>query len=190
MAKAFSARLFSYFYIKQLMKMKKVISLLFILMLSLTSIAGNTNKLYRSSLTEKGTLYFFYAQKMPKNKDSKALKPLSFDVTYLSGSDTVSIKATVLSLNAYNQPSVTIIKADGQKVENATEVIFRDLKKKGYINRIEIKMPRSEYRELYNADKPFTIIFGEQNCFKFADSQWQKHREAVNKVWSIIDLNP
>ena len=169
--------------------MKTVTSLLLMLMLSLTSIAGNINKLYRSALTEKGTLYFFFEQKMPKDKGSKAIKPLYFDVTYLSESDTVSIKTTVLSYNAYKQPSITIIKADEQKSEIATVVIFRDVKKKGYINRIEIKMPRSEYRQLYNTDKPFTIDFGEQNSFKFSDSQWKKHREAINKVWEIIDLN-
>jgi hypothetical protein len=84
---------------------------------------------------------------------------------------------------------VNIIKADGQKTETTTVVIFRDIMKKGYINRIEIRMPRSEYRQLYNTDKPFTIDFGEQNCFKFSDNQWKKHREAVNKVWEVIDLN-
>ena len=159
------------------------------LMLSLTSIAGNINKLYRSALTEKGTLYFFFEQKMSKDKNSKAIKPLLFDVTYLSGSDTISIKTTVLSTNAYKHQFVNIIKADGQKTEATTVVIFRDIMKKGYINRIEIRMPRSEYRQLYNTDKPFTIDFGEQNSFKFSDSQWQKHREAVNKVWEVIDLN-
>lgn len=169
--------------------MKKVLSLLMMIALCLTSMAGNIKKMYRSAITEKGTLYFFHEQKMQKDRDSKAIKPLRFDVTYLSGSDTVSIKTTVISLKAYKQPTATIIKADGQKAAFATEVIFRDVTKKGYINRIEVKIPRSEYRNLYSTDKPFTIDFDDQNTFKFSDGQWQKHREAVNKIWEVIDLN-
>ena len=170
--------------------MKKFLVILFLQGLCLTMTAGNIGKLYKSAMSEKGTLYFFYEQKMPKAATGQSLKPLRFDVTYITGSDTVSIKTTVQSKTAYKGTQVTITTGSGEKMTVPTEVIYRDIIKKGFINRIEIKIPRKEYRQLYDAALPYSIDYGEQNCFQFNVKQWQKHQNAVNTIWQIIELNP
>ena len=169
--------------------MKKLFLLLLVQTLCLTITAGNINKLYRSALTDKGMLYFLDEQKMPKCKAGASLKPLLFDVTYLTSNDTVSIKSTVISLQAYKNTAVTIEKSNGQKITVPTEVIYRDLKGKGYKNHIEIKIPKETYLELYNDSQPFIIDFGDNNRFGFSAGKWAKHRQDVNRIWEIILLN-
>ncbi len=169
--------------------MKKFIVLLLLQGLCLTMAAGNIGKLYKSALSEKGMLFFLYEQKMPKCAHGESLKPLLFDVTYVTGNDTVSIKTTVKSKTAYKGTEVTITSGDGEKMSVPTEVIYRDIIKKGFINRIEIKIPLKEYRKLYNSALPYSIDYGEQNSFQFNAKQWKKHQNEVNTIWQIIDLN-
>ena len=134
-------------------------------------------------------LYFIYEQKMPLQKGSNALKPLKFDVTYIAKTDTVSMKTTVISPQPYKQDKITIEKGNGQKIEVPTEIIYRDLGKKGYVNRIELKLNHDLFQELYTSTLPYTIDYGNNTRFGFTPKSWLKHSQDIYKIWQMIELN-
>ena len=156
---------------------------------STTVLAANVNKRYRSYLTEEGMLYFIMPQTMPKAKGSKALKPMEFDITMKEKSDTVIIRATVISPLPFKENDVTV-STEGKSAKQITaSPIYRDLYKKGYKNRIELKLLKDDFRQLYDCTLPYSIDFGQNVLFSYDQRTWQKHSQETKAILEMVELN-
>lgn len=167
--------------------------LLAIIQLScISSFSGNIPKIhkkYKTHLTAEGMVYFIMPQKMAKTSDSKALKNLVFDLSCLVTTDTVSLTATIHSTTPITDSLVTVIPAEGVAISSQGEFLFRELGKKGYVNRIRFKLTRSQLRQLFSAEKPFLLEYGNNHRFAFRNKEWSNKRQLFISILDLMDLN-
>lgn len=151
--------------------------------------AGNIAKKYKTHLTPEGTVYFIMPQKMAKAEGSKAQKDLLFDVTTLLTGDSVGIAATVHCEQPLTDSIATITRADGQQLTAATEYIYRELGKKGYVNRVRFVLSIADFRQLFSATAPFLLDYGRNCRFAFPNGKWANEQKLVISILDLIELN-
>ena len=159
-------------------------------MLVCTSLSAvNVGKMYRSIMTENGPLYFIMPQEMPKSKGSKAKKELLFDVTCHSQGDSLAITSTLYSATPYNEATATIMVPGEEPLRPSVEVIFSDVLKKGYNNRIKFTLHREQFMKLFNSPQSFVLDFGQGNTFSYSSSKWAKEKDLMNQIMTMIEIN-
>ena len=169
--------------------MSRLIILLFAQALCLSVFSGNITKKYKTHNTERGTVYFIMPQKMDKASGSKAQKELLFDVTSLITTDSIHVTATISAKEPVTDSVVTIRMADGHTITAPAEFLFRELGKKGYVNRVRFGMLRSDFKQLFSAPLSFTLDYGKGYLFAFPKGKWAKEQELVNSILGLMELN-
>lgn len=169
--------------------MSRLIILLFAQALCLSVFSGNITKKYKTHNTERGTVYFIMPQKMDKASGSKAQKELLFDVTSLITTDSIHVTATISAKEPVTDSIVTIHTADGHTITVPAEFLFRELGKKGYVNRVRFGMLRSDFKQLFSAPSSFTLDYGKGYLFAFPKGKWAKEQELVNSILGLMELN-
>ncbi len=149
----------------------------------------NVAKMYRVASTENGLLYFILPQKMPRNSGSQAKKDLLFDVTCLAATDSVSVTSTLYCANAYQGTTATITAVGEEPIRPSVEVIYCDLMKKGYVNRLRFMLHRDQFKKLFNAPASFVLDFGQGSTFSYSKSKWEKMKGIMNQIITVIDIN-
>lgn len=167
----------------------RFITLLLAQFLCISSFSGNIKNKYKSYLTEKGTVYFIMPQKMPKAENSTAHKDLIFDVTCINTSDTVAVTATIHTTNPIKDSLVVLTIPHGKTYSVPTIVIYRDLNKKGYTNRLKFNIQKNTFSELFNASLPFYIDYGNGCVFAFKRKTWAEYQLLFNSVMNLMDLD-
>lgn len=167
----------------------RFITFLLAQLLCISSFSGNIAKKYKSHLTEEGTVYFIMPQKMPKAKNSIAHKDLFFDVTCINTNDTISVAATIHTTYPIMDSLVVITTPHGKTYSAPIIVIYRDLNKKGYINRLKFNITKNEFRELFNANQPFHIDYGKGCAFAFKRKAWKEKQLLINNIMNLMELN-
>lgn len=168
---------------------KRLAALLLLQLFCAYSFSGNIAKKYKSHLTEEGTVYFIMPQKMSKAENSMAHRDLLFDITCLDTNDTVSVAATIHSAVPVTDSLVVIRAAQGTTYAVPTEVIYRDLSKKGYVNRLKFNLSKREFRTLFAASQPFFLDYGKGCVFAFTKKKWAEKQQLVNSIMDLMDLN-
>lgn len=167
----------------------RLLILLLVQALCFPALSGNISKRYKTYRSELGTLYFIMPQKMAKAKGCTAQKDLLFDVTCQLWTDSVTVAATVKSSLPVTDSIVKISLPDNNILTYPLEFIYRDLDKKGYDNRIKFRMPRQQFRQMFNGSTPFLLDFGKGNLFSFRQSQWAKEQDQMNSILEMMELN-
>ena len=169
--------------------MSRLIILLFVQALCLSVFSGNITKKYKTHNTERGTVYFIMPQKMDKASGSTAQKELLFDVTSLITTDSIHVTATISAKEPVTDSIVTIRTADGHAITAPAEFLYRELGKKGYVNRVRFGMLRSDFKSLFAAPSSFTLDYGKGYLFAFPKGKWAKEQELVNNILGLMELN-
>ena len=151
--------------------------------------ATDVGKMYRAAMTEDGPLYFILPQKMPRSSGSKAKKDLEFDVTSHSKGDSLAVTSTLFSANPFTESTATITVPGDETLRPSVEVIYNDVKKKGYTNRIRFTLPREQFKKLFSASESFVLDFGQGNTFSYSRSKWAKERDLMNQILTMIEIN-
>lgn len=171
------------------MKKEYILSLLLLLLSCQTALAGNLSKRYYSYMTSEGMLYYICPQKMPKMSDSMAKKPLLYDVTHLSTTDTVTISSTIWSQFPLQTDSVRIVQNGKVWRASAIEVIYVERDKNLYKTRVRFPLLWAELKELYSSNDPFILDFYHNFTYLYPLKEWNKKKEEMNEILRIIELN-
>ena len=170
------------------MRTPRFIITLLLAAISLTIDAGDISKLYKTHITVEGMIYFIMPQKMPRATTSKALKDLSYDVTSLVTTDSVTVLSTIITERPMTDTLLTIT-SGSKTVTVPFTYIFREHGKKGCVNRATFSMARADFRQLYDASGPFVIDFGSDYRFSPKKGKWEKQRQQILSILNMIELN-
>lgn len=172
------------------MKTWRLLTLMTMMMVASVCLAGgDITKKILYILGDDGTLYFVLPKKMPKQKESKALKYLLYDVTCLNAEDSVSFTSTHLSSSVYQYKEATIKTSGMEPLKAPIEVIFIDPKGKKYENRLRIRLSREDFKKLYKSPTPYVIDYGNGMTFGLKAKDWAKESHFMNEVFIMIDMS-
>ena len=165
-----------------------------ICLLSVLSIsAQKINKDYIFYPQDTGNLYFIFPQKGFTSQNTTDLKGLEYDVTYLTGSDSLTISYTYINREICKPEAVSFLSSDGQvlyKVE--AQMLFVQPLKKNWKHRGTVKIPFAKAVEFYGqGSKPQLQLHTNKQDFRYqiANGKWEKQRYLISRVFEIIVNN-
>ena len=170
------------------MKTWRILALLLMMMTTSVCLAGgDISKKVKFMRGDNGTVYFVVPQKMAKVSDSKALKNLSYDVSYLNSEDSVSFLGTVISRKFQKFTEATISAKGLPEIQADIEVIYIEPKGNKYENRLRIRISYKDFKNLYSNSVPYVVDYGNGLRFGFKDKSWFKESHFMNDVFIMIE---
>ena len=161
------------------------------LLLGVTGLhAQNPKKYYTSIIQENGILYFVKPEFSMGNRDHE----LFFDLTYLSGNDTLTMNFSYISKQLSPISQISLISEDSRRTDATPDKIFVDSKKSTWTHRYSVKFSFDEMVSwLSEKDLPaleLKLSDGmEYIKLSAKKKQWNKNRDILMKIFSIIKAN-
>lgn len=165
--------------------MKKLIVLLFILVMVIPSHGQSSQGRYASRITPDGTIFFINPQKLGALTN---LRQFEYDMTLLSWKDSVTINFTIESSWMTAPENFKIVSDNRIYSCEDFSVLFTDIKKQHYVIRITSKFSLQELTQIIaSASSPIFAFTqnGVQEAAKYTDNAWKKERK---KLLAIIQL--
>jgi len=166
-------------------RLEKVFTLLLLFLSAQIIYAGNPAKEIITYAFDEGTVAFVKPQKMPPAANSSARKPLVYDITMNTVSDSVSVTCTVISVDG---PLAECPATVCDSLTYAVERIYVEPEKKAWTNRLRFKLPMADFSNTFARDGRLTVAFG---AYVFElNAKTQKNRsEICRAALQIIELN-
>lgn len=182
MPRAFLRRFFQF----DLMNLRKVFCALAVLLTFMAAVGANPSKQIISHLFDEGLVAFVKPRKMPKSTGSTAVKPLVYDITMNTLSDSVSVTCTVVT-------PLAPLEGDSARVNGTrayeTERIYVTPVKKNWENRVRFSMPVADFEQTFGAsDSDLNISFGGSGFLLPAKKQ-KNEAEVCRMLINMINLN-
>lgn len=158
-----------------------------LLLLSSSAImfAENPSKEIITYAFDEGTVAFIKPQKMPPAANSPARKPLVYDITMNTLSDSVSVTCTVISVaEPIENCSATVC----DSLTYAVERIYVEPEKKAWTHRLRFKMPVGDFSGTFARAGKLTIAFGPYS-FELNGKKQKGRSEICRAAMQIIELN-
>ena len=170
--------------------MKKHLLLFLIISAFSTVYAAESKDRYVMRTFENGQLYFILPFDIPVQ--STKSKPLSADITYLTASDSVTMKISVLWNEELSADSIVLV-GNGKRIcAKDFETYFIEPDGKWWLHRYSMSFLFSELTSVYTSSKPFSLsIYAKQHTVRYgySDKAWLKEQQWMNKILHIIDSN-
>lgn len=169
------------------------ISFLFVFLIVLSS--SKSGKTYLQYESDKGTVFYFFEQKMDAVEKNKNVKQLKYDYTFVEEPDSVTVLST-LNLNGVYKPKSATLSYNNKVYTADCDIIFIKTGGKLTEYRLRFTIPFEVWEELYRSINPVTFSYAFDNNgnsinFDFADSpkKWAKQREKMCNLIEMIKLN-
>lgn len=116
----------------------------------------------------------------------------SFDMSYLSKSDTVIVNCS-LTVPEENIVKGVSLKNDIQEVAcYDVRMLYRDVTKNGYVLRVTSKFPYSSIKSFFSNASPLKFCFllkDDSHCIAtYKESKWKKEQYQITKIINSIDF--
>lgn len=166
--------------------MNKFLHIILILLATTVSAhAGDPAKQIMSNVFPDGIMAYIKPRKMPKADNSAAVKPLDYDITLTSISDTILVAATVITQSH-------VLKADSVVVCDSLayplEYIYSKPKSNTWINRVRFAIPENKFAQTFGHDGSVSLKYG--NCsFLLPPKKQKKEAEVCRLALEIISSN-
>lgn len=165
--------------------------LFFVSLLFLTgTINGqNISKFYNSSLQGNGTLYFIFPQSGFHNNKIKS--KLTYDITYLTSSDSATLNFSYFDKLDRTIDSVTFI-SNSQKFSSSIKKIFIETKKTKWHYRYSTNILFTDLNIFFNqADNAKIILHTQQGMVELSikTKTWKKQSSVTKRILTLIKHN-
>ena len=165
--------------------MKKLIALLFVLMMAIPLHGWSSRGRYASRITPDGTIFFINPQTLGALTN---LRRFEYDMTLPSWTDSVTINFTIES-SLMNAPENLQI-ASGDKVYKCKDyaVLYTDIKRQRYVIRVTSKFSVQQLLEIIEAGSPPRFIFTQndiQEKATYTNSAWKKERKKLLDIFQL-----
>ncbi|MDE5843289.1 MAG: hypothetical protein K2H35_06100 [Muribaculaceae bacterium] len=143
------------------------------------------------------TLFFIFSQKLPVCKCTEIKsKPISYDYTYVSSTDSISMLITLPLKSASRDISISISTDDTTHIYNP-ELIYVHSKGKFLEYRLRVNMSFEQFNTMYSSSVPFTVDVStnsptsESNLkYCFSDrKKWENNKSRMMQIIDLIKLN-
>lgn len=166
----------------------------FLFFIFLIATVGVTNaqklsKYYTSSMQENGVLYFVEPKQEFKN--NKENSKFTYDLTYLTTKDTVSLNFTYLDNTFRVIDSISIIQGN-KRISSDAGKIFIETHKKFWKHRYSSNFLFNDINLLFQQEKsPTVVIYYENNSTQLGikKSKWIKQSAVISKILMLIKAN-
>lgn len=171
------------------------IKLLYLLLLLFSSndiSAQNISKKYVMKATEHGTLFFVLPSQIPLNESNNCSKDLTFDLTYLTKKDSITINSTFITQTQERIDSIRLHYDQGKQYHASFTIFYVQQKSNKWHYRINMPIPYSILRQAYISEMPFTIeIISKKyiSTFSYKKKEWDKARNTMNQIFTVIEAN-
>ncbi len=165
--------------------MKKLIVLLFILVMAIPSKGQSSQGRYASRITPDGTIFFINPQKLGALTN---LRRFEYDMTLLSWKDSVIINFTMETSWMTAPENFKLVSGDKVYPCENFSVLYTDIKKQHYVIRVTSKFSLQELTQIVTSTTSPTFAFtqnGVKEAAKYTDNAWKKERK---KLLAIIQL--
>lgn len=138
---------------------------------------------------EREQLYFIVPYEI--HSCAKSLKPLEADITYITSSDSVSMKTSVRYPEQMYIDSVVFVSGETRN-SLKFQTCFIDSEGKFFHHRIFIDMQYQYLKSIYSADKAFEIIIyssDRQLCYSVPAKKWESEKGWMCQILRLIDNN-
>ena len=158
--------------------------------LCLPSFAEKTEDMYIMRHTTQGQLFFISENIFPSTNSKFSL---SFDVTYLNSSDSVSIKMTVPCHVLTTVDSVALVLEDDRFVCPLVKTIYREKEKKHWIHRCDCAFTYEAAKNTFTqpATSPQLVVYTAAGTQTYAmpPKKWQALHQHLLEIFMIIDAS-
>ncbi len=151
--------------------------------------AQKIDKHYTSSIQENGTLYFIKTIEGYKNAPKKT--SLSFDITYLSSTDSAILNFTYLSNQISQIDSISFIHGN-TSTNSVSSKLFIEAEKLNWEHRYSSKFSFSDIDLIFKSESPAKMrLFYENESMELVISEktWSKKSEILRRIISMIKAN-
>lgn len=168
---------------------------LLLVFLSITTVATaqKLHKDYSFQPQEGYNVYFVHPQKGFESKDPEAVKPLEYDITYLSGRDSATYTFSYYTRNVLKIDSVKFIGSQGEELYAApASMYFVQPKKKNWQQRASITIPHELLVRLYESASPYrlSLIGGNREInYMMKPKTWEKQSYKISRIFQIVEHN-
>lgn len=165
--------------------MKKLIPLLFTLVMVIPSHGQSSQVRYTSRITPDGTIFFINPQKLDVLTN---LRRFEYDMTLLNWKDSVTINYTIETSRMTAPENFKLVSGDKVYPCKDFSLLFADIKKQHYEIRVTSRFSFQELAQIIASETSPAFVFtqnGVQETAKYKDSAWKKERK---KLLAIVQL--
>jgi hypothetical protein len=166
-------------------------SFFILLFLSQAGYGQKLSKHYVSYPKDSTILYFIYGFGDWKNKASHAT--LTYDLTYETSGDSLTFNFTYADRNSIEIDSLAIRSGD-HMISAKTGRLFVDIKKNKFQYRYTTRFPFKEFKTVFiDHPSPVEMVLTTHRqqpvIMTIDNSQWEKQRDIIRKVLTLIEMN-
>lgn len=164
----------------------KFLSSIFFITLPFSLIAGTVNnKHFVSHSSGEGMVVFIKPRKMAKAPSSAAVKPLIYDITLNTLSDTVAVTYTLIARSPSLQIDSTAL---NNSLKYPNERIFIEPKSNKWIYRLRFKMSEEDFKNSFCDNSALELKV--DNCaFIIPEAKKPKEADIFKTTLTLINLN-
>ena len=168
--------------------MIRLIALLLLFFVNLSMTAQSFDKRYTSHLSNNGIISFI----RPKQLSVKTnLDKFEYDMTYLSGHDSITINCSLYVKNEALVKELNIKSGERELKGEKVAVIYRDVTTKGYVLRVTSRFPFSDIKTCFENSTPFefyaVMTDGSQCTATYRASKWEKEQQMITRIFKTIN---
>ncbi|MDZ7741340.1 MAG: hypothetical protein U5Q03_06240 [Bacteroidota bacterium] len=167
----------------------RILILSFLLVLAAGASGQKLSKYYRTSNLENGKIYF--VKSFEDFESSKGRDAFIYDLTYLKGSDTLTINYTYYAEEAFEADSIGI-QFNKQITFFPTERLFIERNKKSWEHRYTAEVPLEFMVDFYDSENsPFFQLQsgGKSLVYEIRNNKWEKFSGIMQQIFQVIELN-
>lgn len=169
--------------------MKRILSFLLFLTISICAIAQSAQGRYNSIRTQDGMLFFIQPQRL---NELSGIKRFEYDMTLLSWQDSVTVNFTFES-SQMTIPTDLKIESNGTDIECDTfSALFVDVKKNHFEIRITSKFSLEQIEFILTSVTPPKFCFKQGNepmSATYSLKAWRKDKKKLNDILNLYKLS-
>ena len=167
-----------------------IVTCIFLFNLTGKTLAQNISKYYTSSIQDKGTIYYIYPQSGFKNKKRKS--EFTYDLTYMSNSDSVRINYSYFDKSSALIDSISFFAPDKSVITSKAHKIFIEEKKQRWQYRYACAFLFPDLKKIFDQKEPPTIIlYTRQGAspLYINKKSWKNQSAIIAKIFELFMLN-
>lgn len=166
--------------------MKRLISAVIVGIVAIFNIsAGSPDKQMVFHTAGDDMLVFVKPRKMAKTAESAAVKPLEYDITLSTQTDSVTVTYTLVTKTSTLQTDSTVING---LIHIPNERIYVEPKSKNWIYRLRFKMAGKDFQQTFCGDAPVELSIDNYR-FMIPQSKQPKEAEICRTAVTLIEIN-
>lgn len=168
---------------------------LLLILLVAAPFVGNTQKINRQYSfypQEEGNVYFVHPQKVFESNNEETLKKLEYDITYLTGKDSISFTFTYYTHNVLKTDSIKLLNDKKELLYEGKAIVYFIQPKKNYWQqRVSLTLPYDLLVKTFQEENSFivSLIGGKTIDYQMKPKAWKKQSQMISKIFDVIKYN-